>query len=458
MTSRSLLATLTTVLLATIASPQVWASSGPPGGAHAARRPPPSAAEAVTLPPRLTLAEAVRLFRRHGFDLLLADAARRAAEGDVEIEAQMKNPTAKAAAGRIFNYSVDVTPCSGCSLLALTYGMTDGGATFDVLSGKRGARIRAALAALEAVKAQRADVERVLVAAVKQQYVEVVLREGALGFARETRARLEELLEVTRARYPSVIDAGELARVETSKLEGDQAVTSAALALQRARIELVALLGARAGVPDFEIDREWLTLRVPPRLESTNEGALVEAALSRRPGVFAAAATLRSATDARDVAARERFPDVTLGFELEGIGSGQDAPSETTLLFRVETTLPVFHQRQGELRRADAAVRGAALSLAMVQADTTAEVSAALAAYELHRRVVERARGRIVPRAAAAREVLAKQYAAGEATLSDLLDAERQLIATRLDELEAVGACWAALFDLERALATELVP
>lgn len=321
-----------------VGPPRAEAPPRVPGKGGAVQVPGP-----LEFPSTLTLAEAVHVFRARGLDLLIAEAAKRKAEGDVLSASAFKNPTASLLVGPTFNYSkhpADGSPCAGCTETSLQYGMNDGAFVFDVLSGKRGLRVRAAVEALSSAKAQRADVERKLVSQVKQAYVQVVLARAAADFAVATQARLDALLVLTRARYPAVINEGDLARIETQKLEGDQGVTRAQMQLRQARVALAVLLGARERVPDFDVDQGWLTLRVAEGFDGKDEDALIKAALVRRPDVFAAGATLRSASATLESAKRQRLPDIALQFQVEGIGCGANAASPCVLQAGASAALP----------------------------------------------------------------------------------------------------------------------
>jgi len=82
------------------------------------------------VPARLRLPDALRLFREHGLDLILAEAAVEGARGDTLLASAAPNPSFSGGVGRSF-------ACSGvgCSDLAWSAGISDGSALFDSLSG-----------------------------------------------------------------------------------------------------------------------------------------------------------------------------------------------------------------------------------------------------------------------------------------------------------------------------------
>src|SRR5690349_6621415 len=79
---------------------------------------------AVDLPAKLSLEEALTIFRARGLDLLIADAAIADAEGQVQQAAAIANPSVGASAGPFFNYSPRA-PCNGCAAQVTSWGVAD---------------------------------------------------------------------------------------------------------------------------------------------------------------------------------------------------------------------------------------------------------------------------------------------------------------------------------------------
>src|SRR5919109_3664578 len=150
------------------------------------------------LPPVLTLSEAMRLFHERSFDLVLADAQLQAARGDERAARAIANPAVNGSVGRSFGY--DATACPGCSAVAIGAGLSDQAALFDFITGKRGLRVDAAEAALNAAKLSRADAERTLALALQQAVVDAALQRAQLDLAGELLdfARRTEELDRTR--------------------------------------------------------------------------------------------------------------------------------------------------------------------------------------------------------------------------------------------------------------------
>lgn len=411
---------------------------------------------AVDLPSVLTLDESVQILRARGLDLLIANAQIVSAEGDALVAGAVANPNVSAAAGPAFNYNAHAPGCSGCQQYAVQWGISDNGALVDFLAGKRGLRVDAARAAVVSAKLGRADALRNLEAQVKQQYVQVVLAKRSVDFATEVTGTLGLLVELNKRRYPGVIDEGALARVEVQKLEADQALDSAKLALRQARIGLAFLLGVRGSVPDFDVEADSLKFRVPAALDGATEQSLIERSLALRPDLQQLAYERKRATASLRLAERQRFPDVAVQMQYSQLGQGQNVGQPMNLVVGLSVTLPVFYQQQGEIRKAHADVDTQALTQAKTQAQVVADVGTAYATFVASKALVERMEGSLLARAKTARDIVEIQHRAGTVPLMDFLDAERTYIATNLEYFQDLAAYWTAIYQLEQATATEL--
>jgi cobalt-zinc-cadmium efflux system outer membrane protein len=413
----------------------------------------------IDLPAHLSLEQALDLFRTHGLDLLIADAAVLGAQGDLRAAGAIANPQLSTSFGHVFNYSAASrpgAPCMGCSNFALGGGLSDQAALEDSLTGKRALRLRVARAALEVAQLGRSDAERLLTFQVKAQYVQVVAARWALDFAREVQDSLQKTVELSRLRYPKVINEGDLARVEVQKLEADQNVDQAGQDLRAAQIGLAFLLGVRGPVPDFEVDREVLRFRVPALLQTATVDMLLSDAMVRRPDLQQSASAEERASAALALAQRQRIPDVSLGAQYAETGTGQNAVQPPTLTFGFTVALPVFYQQQGEILRAEADRETQLLERTKLTAQVTSDVETAFTAFETSKAIVERMDSTLLDRAKRARTITELQYQAGSATLIDFLDAERTYIQTNTEYFADLASYWTAVFQIEEAVGAGL--
>ena len=417
----------------------------------------PSATE---LPPMLSMSAALQIFRTRGLDLLIAEASVKSAEGDVGVAGASPNPVGSMGYGRTFNY--DPSGCDYCSANSWAVGLSDSAALEDALSGKRNLRLKAARNALAAAKLSRIDAQRTLEFEVKAAYLQVAQAVLAFRFANDVRGTNEKTLEVFQTRYRNgAINEGDLARIETQKLESDQALDTAVLVLRQTRVALAFLIGVRGLVPDFDVDDKVLTFAAPPALADATEDGLLRAAIDRRPDLIATGYQKASAEASIELARRQRLPDISLSVNYSQTGTGGNstsgAISPPTLMFGVSAPIPIFYQMQGELRRAEAAYDSNALGQAKATAQVVSDVATAYAAYVASSRLVQRMEsGGLLKSAKTARDITRLQFEKGAAGLTDFLDAQRAYIATNVEYIQDVTNYWTAVFQLEQAVGMEL--
>ncbi len=404
------------------------------------------------LPARIGLAEALQIMQSQGLDVLLAEARVHDAEGDVAVAGAFPNPALTIGYGRVLNYAAQA---AGQDANQYGIGIGDQSALFDAISGKRGLRLDVARNGLAAARLSRSDALRSLTFQVKQHYVQVVEATKQLGFARDVAKSADASLELNRRRYPQVIDDGALARIETQKLEADQALRQAAFSLRAARVGLAFLLGVRSDIPDFEVDERALDYRVPEGLAGATEAGLRQIALENRPDLFGADYERARAAAEVVLERRKRFPDLALSVQYTQTGTGQAAIQPPTIGVALTVTLPVLYQQQGEIRKAEAEYETQSATLAKVTAQVVADVAIAFAAFETTRQLVDCMLGGLLTDAERARDVTEVQYKAGAGSLIDFLDAHRTFVATHVEYLQDLTQYWTAVYQLEQAVGVD---
>jgi cobalt-zinc-cadmium efflux system outer membrane protein len=416
--------------------------------------------EPVELPQKLSLDDALRLFRTRGLDLLIADAAVRTAEGQIKTAGAVPNPVGSVGWGKTFNY--DPTGCEQCSTNYWELGISDAAAIGDSLSGKRGLRLKVARNALAAARLSRSDAERTIAFQVKSGYLQVAQSVLAYRFAKDVAETNVRSLQLFEARFRSgAINEGDLARIQTQKLEADQALDQALEATRQTRVALAYVIGVRGYVPEFEVDTGVLDFAQPGRLAGSTETSLLREAFERRPDLASLGYQKVAAEAQVSLSRRQRFPDITLSVNYSQLGTGGSATggalSPPLLTFGLSAPLPLFYQQQGEVRQAEAQYDTVALSQAKTAAQVANDVSTAYAGYTTSRQLVQRMeQGGLLKSAKTARDITRVQYEKGAASLTDFLDAQRTYIATNVEYFQDLTNYWTAVFQLEQAVGTEL--
>jgi cobalt-zinc-cadmium efflux system outer membrane protein len=417
---------------------------------------PEAAPPSPALPRTLRLEDALALVRTRGLDLLIAEAAVHGAEGDVTIAAAVQNPALGFSVGKSFLCAPGV--CQGTGGLAWTASLSDEAAIENTITRKRMLRTRVAQAALAAARLGRADAWRTLEFQVKQQFVQVLLAQESLRFARDVQASLTETLALNQRRYQAgAISEADLAKIETAKLESDQAVDTALQALRAAKVGLAFQLGVRGPVPEFAVEQpDLLHYAAPARLGAPTAGALIEEALAHRPDLKAAGYQRLRAQESIRLAKRLRFPDIALSLQYTQEGTGTTAVTPPTFALGLSAPLPLFYRQQGEIQKAEADYRTTSLQQAKLVAQVVSDVETAFAAYATAGSLVRRMESRLLDRAQRARDLVKVQYLKGAASLLEFLDAERTFIATNVEYRQDLASYWTAVFQLEQAVGQAL--
>ena len=248
----------------------------------------PASARAAVLPPEpvipetLTLGQTVAIFRTHGLDLLIAEAAGQAAEGDALVAGAVPNPNVTGGLYHSFFRDGLFETHNGWFV-----GLGDSNAIEDTLSGKRGLRKGVAEAALTAARLQRADAQRTIELQLKQTYFQAVAAAAALELAHEIAGSTAHTFELNQIRYRSgAISEVDLSRTETAKLEAEQAIDTAAQALRQAKVQLAFLLGERHAFTDFTVNPGQLRFETPAGLAGMSAAELVDRAIAARPAAI----------------------------------------------------------------------------------------------------------------------------------------------------------------------------
>ena len=435
---RSVLAALALLLLP-LAGPSARADEAGPG-----------------LPATLTLDDALRIFRARGFDLLVADAQVRSAEGDLEASSASPNPQLSAGVTRSPGY--DASRCAGCSATGFSVGLSDQGALSDLLvTRKKGLRQDVSKAALEAARGARADAQRTLELALKNLFVQALQARAQIDLAEEARASAARTRELNEKRFAlGAVSEADVARAEVAELEAEQLREQARAALASNRAALAAFLAVRGEPPPFELDPRGLEFKVPAALSSVSTESLLQRAAQHRPDLQAAARQRERAEAQLALVQRSRWPDLTLNVGYAQQGTSADAIAPPTVSAGVSLPLPILYRQSGEQQKAEADVRAQSALQQKVEAQVASDVRTAFASFSSARAQVERMDARLLGRARRARDLIEVQYQKGSASLLDLLDAQRTLLAVNGERLSLLAGYWTAVSALEAAVSQEL--
>lgn len=408
----------------------------------------------VQLPQHLHMADALRLCREHGLELVLADAAVERARADALQADALPSPALSAGAARSFHCGT----IADCSTLGWSTGISDQSAVFDVLSGKRRLRANVATLALQVARTERVQTLRDLEVRVRLAYLAAVAARQALAAQLEEQSALTNLTELNQARFQrGSISEVDMLSVETEKLNTDQEVEHAQGTLDAAKSDLAALLGVRQP-KSYDVDSQLPAFAVPTILADASLDSLLAQARRQRSDLQAAEQERDRAQAALRSSQRLRFPDIALSAGVAGEGNGIALVNPVTLNFGVTLTPMMSTRYEAEIVKATADLRAKEAELALLERQILNDVETALAQWKSSRRRVERDQRELLARARRTRDLVLEQYQKGATSQLEFLDAERVFIASKLDYANDLADYWRAVVLLGQAIGEALGP
>jgi cobalt-zinc-cadmium efflux system outer membrane protein len=315
------------------------------------------------------------------------------------------------------------------------------------LGGKRGRRLDAARAASRVSAAELDDVRRQTVAQVKKAFTDALVAGATLALAGDNLRTLDELERLQRIRADKGdISELDLTRIQVQRFASERDAADARQAIDVARIALRAAVGLEAVTPDFTLSGELGFRDVP-----LDPVALRRRALDARPDLRAAEAARGRARAERELARANGWSDVTPRVAYERIGGAN------TYGVGVSVPLRIFDRNQGEIARTRAEIDRADALREAAAVQVLADVDGALSQVAIQREKLLLLRDTYLPKAQRVRDTVEFAYRRGGVSLLDFLDAQRTYRETSLEHLRALGAYWAALYQLEAAVGDHAV-
>jgi NodT family efflux transporter outer membrane factor (OMF) lipoprotein len=327
----------------------------------------------------------------------------------------------------------------------------------DLFGGQRRAS-EAAGAGAQAAEANLADAQVSLAAEVAQAYVALRATQARMALADAAVARQQRIVELTQRR----VAGGTASQLDLARLQGQLEATRAAAEplaaqLDAGRDALAVLAGAAPGALDAELAAGGPpgveAVPLPPASVPVGDPAGM---LRRRPDLRAAERTLAARTAQVGQAEAARFPHLTL-LGLIGIGgthlsdlthlddySAIAAPQLSWNVLDFGRNRARVDQAEGVRAEAEAQYHAAVL-------DALRDAEDALARFRQRRTTVATVARARAAAAQASMLMLARQRA-GTASLIDVLDTERQLLAADENLAAARAALTTDFIALQKAL------
>ena len=277
-----------------------------------------------------------------------------------------------------------------------------------------------ASAELRRAEAGLVDVRRMTVLMAAEAFYRTASSQVAVESGDEVRAWLDSLVDYSRKR----VQEGAAAEVDLIRLEVEQGRVETDLAIARVELARAAAdLGLLVGLESVAADVANDSLPVPRSLPALD--ALLALAKRNRPDLLAAEANVDAARAGVRV---ERAAIVREVGVMAGVMSTQ---GERSLMAGVTMPFPLFDQNRGEIQRASAEGRIAALDRAFVERRVTADVTSAYVAVQSLSAQMSRITSSLLRRAEDGRRIAEGAYREGAAPLVQVLDAARALAEAR---------------------------
>jgi len=316
------------------------------------------------------------------------------------------------------------------------------------LGNRKALRMEVAGRTVSVSEARLTEVLRRQLFDLKRTYYESVLARVLLDIEQENRDNFEGLVRFNTVRFEEgYIAEGDLLKVRLERTKFDFAVANAQLALRRAKIRLLELIGER----DFE---RAVRLEISNRLQAPpvdlNLMQLKETALVNRPEIKVAEAELALAQSSIKLERSRAKGEVTPygGYKRVGV--------DNTLLAGVTVPLPIGNRNQSGIARAEAEQKVAETSLSFVRNRTLAEVDAAYRAYETAREQVRAYEAGLLKQADESREIQLGAYQEGATELITLIEAQKTRTEVRASYYRAIFDYYTSIFQLELATGTDI--
>jgi outer membrane protein, heavy metal efflux system len=455
--------------------------------AAAAQTPAPIQLRGISIPRKLTLAQAEQLLLQRNLEVLAAkyqvDAFRAA-----RLIASFKPNPALMLGGEQFilssNFFRDLFRTNTNTSAETTYTIR-----IDKLierGGKRELRTELADYQLQAGEAQMLDAARTQLFQLRQAFTTAALARDNLALAEATKQEYDRTIKLTEAK----VENGDLARVElyraqVAALPYQQAVQQARTSYQQATRDILNLLGARVEdvsliKPVIDDNKAQIVMASfhtggtgngavdPGRADSLTDAPLeIEfkfddrpiyqtlaelraIALAERPDVIVSRRLYDASTKAVALARAQRARDLLVGVFYQHIGS------DNTAGVNVSFPLLVYNKGYAAISQA-AAQRESAGSLAReAELQAVTDVEKAYLAYQSARRILDIYNSSTIERAGKLKTIAAISYNEGATSLLELLDAERGYNQTISSYNQARADYQAALWQLEQAIGRPL--
>jgi outer membrane protein TolC len=315
--------------------------------------------------------------------------------------------------------------------------------------GKRDLRRDVAAADVQQAAARATGVWTELAMRIKTSYARYYLASQNERLTREILDLMGRIEQIAQARYSGGLVAQQdaiRAQIEQTTMRSELIMLEAEKRQTRARLN--ALLARDATAPLAEP----VALRPLPAVGVLDAAALAQRARANNPQLAAEDAKLRGAEKGRDLARRNRYPDVTLGLAPTQMGS-----RITSWGVMVEVNIPLQQTtRRAQEAEAEAMVGAARSRSQAVANQLVGDLGESLAALDAARSTEALVANQSLPQSELSLRSAIASYENGKLDFTALLEAQRQIRKARMDRLKAQAEAQMRLAEIERIVGEDL--
>jgi len=288
-----------------------------------------------------------------------------------------------------------------------------------------------------------------LSSSIKSVYAQYYYLSGSERLARETLELLNSLEQVAQTRYANGLGPQQeviRAQVEQTGLRGEL------IDLDNESHNIQARLNTLLSRPAMTALAEPASLRplpAPARLDYT---ALEKKLLARNPQLLIADARIKAAEKSRDLAYNNRFPGFTLG-----VAPTQSGGAIKTWDLMVELNIPLQQGlRRSQEYEAESMLEASGARKKALLNRMLSDLSESISSLETARRTESLTATQLLPQAELNYQSALAGYETGKVDFAILLDAQRQILKARQQQLKAQLEEQLRLAEIERLLGEEL--
>lgn len=315
--------------------------------------------------------------------------------------------------------------------------------------GKRGLQRDVAEAQASQANGQVAASWSDLASRVKQTYATYYNVSASEQLAQQTLLLLDNLEQIAQTRYANGLgQQQDVIQVQVEKTM----LRSELISLQNEAHHSHARLNSLLSRPvNAQLVEPAQPRTIPPAVK-LDEQALLERLRARNPQLQIAEASVLSAEKSRDLAYNNRYPGVTLG-----VAPNQFGNTVKSWDLMVELNIPLQQSsRRSQEREAEAMLSASSARKQALLNQVQSELSENLSALESARRTESLIATRLLPQAELTYQSALTGYENGKVDFAMLIEAQKQILKARQQQLQIQTDMQLRLADIEKLLGEEL--